>query len=95
MTNLPNILAMSVATYIIVTFALCVAGYLWGEYVSSRDWKKAYLNLYQTAITEIVSARAGTGMEVKELVSKLQGMHPDLKKKYPSLAVVKSDLNKT
>ena len=94
MTNLLAVLAMSVASYVLISLTLAIAGYLYGEYISSKDWKKAYLNLYQTAITEIVSARAGTGMEVKELVSKLQSMHPDLKKKYPSLAVVKSDIHK-
>ena len=94
MTDLPTVLAMSVAGYILITMVLFIAGYLYGDYISNRDWKKAYLNLYQTAVTEIVSARAGTGMEIRELVTKLQGMHPDLRKKYPALAVVKSDIHK-
>jgi hypothetical protein len=94
MIDITNFLAVSVAGYILITFAFLFAGYLYGDYIANKDWKKAYLNLYQTAITEIVNARTGSGMDTKELVNKLQDLkEPDLKKR-PTLSVVKSDIYK-
>lgn len=93
MISISTAFAMSVAAYVLITIAFTIAGYMYGDFIANRDWKKAYLNLYQTAITEIVNARVGSGTDTKELVNKLQDLKDPNLKKRPTLSVVKSDLH--
>jgi len=93
MISISTAFAMSVAAYVLITIAFTIVGYMYGDFIANRDWKKAYLNLYQTAITEIVNARVGSGTDTKELVNKLQDLKDPNLKKRPTLSVVKSDLH--